>query len=507
MRYYQNPVKRGFSPDPSVIRVDDCYYMVNSSFQYFPAIPISKSYDLVHWQTVGHVITNPDYLDLSSIKDSRGIWAPDISYSNGKYYVFASMRYNYDNADEHPMRRQLVAVADNPEGPYSKPWYLEVDEIDPSHFVDDDGRHYMVTAPGATIVPISADCRSVLGEPVQIWAGTGERCAEGPHIFKHNGYYYIMLASGGTGYGHGINIARSKELYGPYEGCPHNPVMRQTDPNALIQRSGHGMPVVTQNGQWWCLYLCGRRNGGNYTTVGRETALDRIIWDNDGWFKVGSTVPSLEAEAPDLPEHIFSNKNEWDFKDGVLTDFEWVRNTGRYTLNSDGLTLYPAKAPLYEISTNNILLHREEELSYTAELEFCYSPEQLGQQAGLTCYYSTVSYVRFSRTVDGLELYINRNNSDEKEELIASVRAKLPEHMAFKVEVNGLTRSFYYMKEDKWELVGRLEKCIYLCDEGVPNDRKRHTGTMVGFYCNNGGISTVDTPLKIIRFSYKNNVI
>ena len=142
-RTYHNPVQRGFFPDPSVIRVGDDYYMVNSSFQYFPAIPISHSRDMVHWHIIGHAITNPEWLDISDIRDSHGIWAPDIEYVDGKYYIYVTLRLNADGKrDNNVMRRQLVMVSDKPEGPYSKPVCLEVDDIDPSLFVDDDGSRY-----------------------------------------------------------------------------------------------------------------------------------------------------------------------------------------------------------------------------------------------------------------------------------------------------------------------------------------------------------------------------
>ncbi|MDE6518373.1 MAG: family 43 glycosylhydrolase, partial [Acetatifactor sp.] len=169
-RIYHNPVQRGFFPDPSVIRVEDDYYMVNSSFQYFPAIPISHSRDMVHWHIIGHAISNPEWLDISDIRDSHGIWAPDISYVDGKYYVFATLRLNADGKrDNNVMRRQLVMVSDKPEGPYSKPVCLEVDNIDPSHFVDDDGSRYMIIAKAAQAVPLSGDSLQVAGEMKTAW--------------------------------------------------------------------------------------------------------------------------------------------------------------------------------------------------------------------------------------------------------------------------------------------------------------------------------------------------
>ncbi len=491
MNKYRNPVKRGFFPDPSVIRVDDDYYMVNSSFQYFPAIPISHSKDLVHWETIGHAITDSSFLDLSETLDSRGIWAPDISYYNGMFYIFATLRYNYSDSTEHPMRAQLMMKSKNPEGPYSKPVILPVDNIDPSHFIDDDGKHYMIIAPAITIVPLSDDCTQVTGEPVQAWSGTGERCSEGPHIFKRNGWYYAMVAEGGTGYGHGINTARSRNLYGPYEPCPYNPVLRQTDRNEPIQRSGHGMLVETQNGEWWCTYLCGRPNEHKYTTIGRETALDPVYWTEDEWFIINNGSPSNVQRMPNLPKKVYERNTFYDFDDEKLSlDWEWVRNpdNSMWNIKDSNLNIVTGDYTLDKIQSVNTLVRREEELCYTASTKMLFSPENYGQQAGLTCYYSTATYARFALTYkDGLrlELVINRNKG---EEIVSVVENIMPGCIYLKVAVEYLTRRFYYSYDNEnWILAGTLENCIYLCDEGVPDDPKRHTGTLVGVYADNGG--------------------
>ncbi|MBR1442528.1 MAG: family 43 glycosylhydrolase, partial [Firmicutes bacterium] len=362
-KFYNNPVQRGFFPDPSVIRYGSDYYMVNSSFQYFPAIPISHSKDLVHWELVGHAISDPSYLDLSEILDSRGIWAPDISYHNGKFYIFATLRHNSEDKTVSPMRSQLIMTADSPEGPYSKPVIIPLDDIDPSHFTDDDGRHYIVTAPGITITPLNDDCTQIAGETVQVWAGTGERCPEGPHILKKDGWYYAILAEGGTGYGHRINTARSRDLYGPYEPSPYNPVMKQNDPDEQIQRCGHGKIFQTQNGDWYCTYLCGRRNGGNYTTVGRETALDPVKWTKDGWFIINGGKPSKEQLFPDLEEKIYEKQYFDDFDSDKLSLFwEWVRNPDEknYSLTERKgyMRLYTSPYPMNDVHCKNILVRR-----------------------------------------------------------------------------------------------------------------------------------------------------
>lgn len=512
-RTYRNPVQRGFFPDPSVVRVGDDYYMVNSTFQYFPAIAISHSKDMVHWELIGHAITDPDELDLSDIRDSHGIWAPDISYSNGRFIIMATLRLNADGKrDNNVMRRQVVVSSDRPEGPYSKPLWMEVDSIDPSHFVDDDGKHYMVISPGINLVPISDDCTRVTGDLIPVWPGTGERCPEGPHILRHGDYYYAILAEGGTGYGHGINVGRSKNLFGPYEASPYNPLMRQLDPNAPIQRTGHGKLIEDANGDWWVYYLMGRPNRGievangkapkpgeirvpgAYTTVGRETGLDPVRWLDDGWFVINEGKgPSNEQTAPDLPEVVYPKWQRDDFDSDTL-DVHWqfVRRPapGNYSLTErpGHMRIWTLDGQLFEIRAKNTLLRREEELSYTAVTKLSFDPTRDGEQAGLTCYYSTATYARFSLCFEGgrkLQLVINRNHG---EELIAEVDQIKNGPIWLKVEVDRLTRRFLYSCDgEDWSEAGVLKDCIYLCDEGVPDDPKRHTGTLVGIYANNGG--------------------
>ncbi len=507
---YNNPVKRGFFPDPSVIRVGQDYYMVNSSFQYFPAIPISHSTDLVHWEVVGHAICENDWLDLSQTMDSRGIWAPDISYSNGKFYIFATLRFNNNDKEQGPLRCQLVMTADEPQGPYSKPILLPVDNIDPSHFVDDDGKHYMIIAPGITVVPLNDDCTKVIGEPVQVWQGTGERCPEGPHILKKDGWYYAILAEGGTGYGHGINVGRSKSLFGSYEPSPYNPVMRQLDPEAPIQRSGHGKLVQTQNGDWWITYLCGRRNCGNYTTIGRETALDPIQWTDDGWFTINNgNGPSIVQTCPSLPQTTYESFTFDNFDDNSLNvNWEFVRNPdySRFTLTErKGFArIYTSPGQLYQLSSKNTLVRREEELCYCAETALEFQPTAL-EQAGLTCYYSTATYIRFSLCIRNgcrtLELVINRNHGEETLTQIYNIPTG---KIYLRVEVDHLTRKFYYgADKDNMTLAYKVENCIFLCDEGVPDDPKRHTGTLVGIYANGGGTASC-IPADFDYFSYFN---
>ncbi len=490
---YENPVIRGFSPDPSVVRVGEDYYCANSTFQYFPAVTISHSRDLVHWRIIGHALTRDSQLDLRDLADSHGIWAPDFSYHDGTYYIFATLRLN--NPPEgvaSPLRVQLVVTADKPEGPYGKPLVLPVDTIDPSLFIDDDGKRYLVVSPGVRIARLSDDCTEVLEEPRTIWEGTGRRCPEGPRLFKKDGWYYALLAEGGTGHGHCVTVARSRSLNGPYLPCPFNPVLTQSEPDAPIQRCGHGQLVQTHTGEWWMLYLCGRDNDGRFTTLGRETALDPVSWTEDGWFTVnGDRGPSLRNTAPKLPASPAWNLSADEFDSpSLLPIWEFVRNPDpalwSLTARPGFLRLLTSDKGLNALLPGNVLLRREEALKYTADAVMEFAPEE-GDAAGLTCYYGVNNYLALVLTKEqGARKVVVVENRNGVETHLGELPAQSGK-LLLRMTVSGQTRSFYADDGDGngFRKVACAEDCTFLSDEGVTIG-KHHTGTMVGFFAHAG---------------------
>ncbi|NMA82976.1 MAG: family 43 glycosylhydrolase [Epulopiscium sp.] len=488
-KQYNNPVLPGFHPDPSVIRVGEDYYMVNSTFQYFPAITISHSKDLVNWEYIGHAITENEYLDLTGIYDSHGIWAPDISYYEGTYYIFVTLRLNGDDGE---IRQNLVMTSQRPEGPYSKPIILDRnDGMDPSHFIDDDGTHYMVVHPGVRIMKLNDECTEVVEGPITLWEGTGREAPEGPHLLKKGEYYYAILAEGGTGYGHCITVARSKNLLGPYEPCPFNPVHTQKDPEAKLQRAGHGKLVQTQNGEWWVTYLGGRTNEGRYTTLGRETFLDPVQWTEDGWFTVNEGKgPSEQQYRPNLPEVTYPDLYFDDFDEEKLgLQWEFVRNPDKeFSLTErPGYARIWTQAPdLNTIQARNTLVRREQHHHYEATVKMEFDPSHVGQQAGLTCYYDTRCFIKFYLTYDdGLKIKLMESRATNHKE-IAAVGGITQKSIYLKVRVEKQTRHFMYSYDNVvWYHVGTIEDCSFLSDEGT-GIRKAHTGTLVGLYANHG---------------------
>lgn len=295
---YRNPVCPSMHPDPSIVRVGSDYYMVNSSFVFFPGLPVSHSGDLVHWETIGYAFDNAVWARelLGPLEGGRGFWAPDISFVDGKFVIAATLRNN----DDMPYpQTQALMWADRPEGPYSKPVIFNQDGIDPSLFVDDDGKKYMLLNRGARLIPLSDDLKEMGDRPSMIAYGSRGAIPEGPHLFKKDGYYYLLLAEGGTGKGHMETVLRSGNLYGPYEKSPYNPLITQPDPAGVLQCCGHADIVETEDGRWFIVYLCTRFIDGKWGMLGRETCLDEVVWTPDGWprLKYGNG-PSVLAPLP-----------------------------------------------------------------------------------------------------------------------------------------------------------------------------------------------------------------
>ncbi len=499
---YHNPIRTGMFPDPSIVRVGEDYYMVNSSFVFFPCIPISHSRDLIHWEIIGHAITNPEWAALEELEGGRGFWAPDISYDNGKFYIAATYRLN-DTGTIY--RKQFIMSSDKPEGPYSKPAIIDEDGIHPAIF-HGDGRHYMLLNRGARIVELNEECTAKIGEASLLYYGDMKRAPEGPHLLKKDGYYYLFLAEGGTGPGHRITVARSKTLMGNYEPCPYNPIMRQMDEKAAIQRAGHGKPVCTQNGEWYMVYLCGRMIGDGYSMLGRETALDPITWTADGWPLVNmGNGPSALQIKPDLPKWS-TTKDE---------RFKWVtprapEQDGVCFLEK-GYRVKGSRFPLSSVEARNILLQRQTGFCFTAKAVMKVPQLAIGQEAGVTCYYDENTWVNFYLGRNEAGLYVQvKEHIGTKDivhqaesllmlQLMAYGRQKKDVFITFYVDTEYLNRKFSYEIGTERVQLANLDNVYYLCDEGIRMG-KRFTGAMIGMYAYAG-----ETPLEVefAEFTYE----
>lgn len=495
-KMYHNPIRTGMYPDPSIVRVGEDYYMVNSSFIYYPCIPVSTSKDLIHWKIIGYAITNPEWAGLQHLEGGRGYWAPDISYYKGRFYITATYRLNDDGT---VYRKQIVVSSDRPEGPYSKPAVIDEDGIDPSIFNDDDGRRYMLLNRGARIFELNEDATAQISKATLLYYGDQKRAPEGPHLLKKDGYYYLFEAEGGTGPGHRITVSRSRELMGRYEPCPYNPIMRQTDEKAIIQRCGHGKPVQTQNGEWYMVYLCGRKIGDGYSILGRETALDKITWTADGWPVVNNLDgPSAMQIKPDLPETVWESSYFDDF-DGEYLSTDWmfprVPEPDGVLLQDSHVKIKGSCADLDSMGARNILLRRQQHFKFTAVCKMKMPQLYPGQDAGMTCYYDENTYVKFGvfATQESQPRLIVKAVEVIGEQVKESGSIELDfrrQDVYLKIETNDLKRTCYMSYDGKEYIkVAVLENVYYLCDEGLKKG-KRFTGAMIGMYAYAGNFGS-----------------
>ena len=316
MSVIQNPILPGFYPDPSLCRVGDDFYLVTSSFSFFPGLPVFHSRDLVHWHQLGHVISRPTQLHLNGRRLSGGLWAPTIRFHDGRYYVICT---HSDGGGD------FVCTAENPAGPWSYPRFIEcAPGIDPSLFWDDDGSCWMTGNDWSKGYCYLWACRfdpeacRLLGEPKELWRGAlkDAHAPEAPHLYRKDGYYYLLIAEGGTEFFHAVTVARAEHVLGPYVGYPGNPILthRAMGRQAAITCTGHADLVELRDGSWYMACLACRPVEGYHLILGRETFLAPVTWE-EGWPVVHSGVGrlTLEVPAPALPSCSFPpvNDNDW----------------------------------------------------------------------------------------------------------------------------------------------------------------------------------------------------
>lgn len=316
-----NPILPGFYPDPSICRVGDDFYMVTSSFSYFPGVPVFHSRDLRHWEQIGHVLDRPEQLPLDWQYISGGIYAPTIRYHDGLFYmVTTNVSFGGD----------FFCTAKDPAGPWSEPHYVKgAPGIDPTLFWDDDGICYMMgttdwqdETPGVWIGRVDLENSCIVGERKRVWSGAlvNAWAPEAPHVYKKDGWYYLLIAEGGTEHYHAVTIARSREIMGEYEGYRGNPILthRHLGDDHPICNVGHGDLVQLKDGSWYMVMLASRIYGGYHKNLGRETFIAPVDWSGE-WPVVSPGTGRVEwtYPAPDLPDAPVSAANEDDFSSMV----------------------------------------------------------------------------------------------------------------------------------------------------------------------------------------------
>lgn len=400
--YITNPIIPGFYSDPSVCRDGDDYYLITSSFEFYPGVPVFHSRDLVNWTQISHCLNRPEQLPLENAGTSDGIYAPTIRKYQDTYYMITSNRCN-------PSGNHFIVTAKNPAGPWSTPiWIKDIDGnipggVDPSLFFDEDGTCYFSCVAwdelgqgiGQAVIDVET---GRLLTPLQIvWHGTGGTFPEGPHTYKIHGYYFLMIAEGGTEFGHKVTIARAENISGPYISCPHNPVLTQIYQKAqscAVQGIGHGDLFEAHDGTWWMIVHGFRPSIGKLHHLGRETMLVPVTWDKEGWpvanekgyldetISLSGTFSDIVQKNEYHTTDTFSNAElplYWNYlRNAVPTNYQTAEGMS-------GLTLYGSSVTLDDIGSPTWIGRRQQHFNckVTADLEF--SPET-GDEAGITVY-------------------------------------------------------------------------------------------------------------------------
>ncbi len=400
---FTNPILPGFYPDPSICRAGDDYFLVNSSFEYFPGVPVFHSRDLWHWRQVGHCLTRPSQLPLKGVRASGGIFAPTIRHHDGTFYMITTNVSAGGN---------FIVSTRDPFGEWSEPIWVTQGGIDPS-LCFDDGRVYLTsTGQGpdpdnparlvAGIVQSEIDPATgkLLTEPRLIWTGTGGSYPEGPHLYHIGDLYYLMIAEGGTEFGHTETLARSRSPWGPWEPWPHNPILTHRSTNEPIQGTGHADLVEAADGSWWLVCLGFRPVGVTRTHhLGRETFLAPVVWDSDGWPRVGDGGRvKLEMEAPRLTPVEWEAAPERDDFDRPALGLAW-NFMGNPSASDWSLTERPGWLSLHGNARSlddgagvAFIGRRQQHFNGEVKALLDFMPDSAGQEAGLTVWMSPRHY-------------------------------------------------------------------------------------------------------------------
>jgi xylan 1,4-beta-xylosidase len=484
MKTFQNPILPGCYPDPSICRAGEDYYLVTSTFLYFPGLPVFHSRDLVHWRQIGHVLDRPSQLNLDGISSQQepdgvratgGLYAPTIRCHNGTFYVINTLVQRSNHS------RNFIVKAEDPAGPWSEPvWLEDAPGIDPSLFVDDDGRVWYT----GNRVPPSGEqynghreiwlqefdpaAMQLTGPKFSLWDGAlkGAIHAEAPHLYKIGGMYYLMIAEGGTHEGHAVTIARSRNVTGPYMGNPHNPILthRHLGLDSPIIATGHADLVETQNGEWWMVMLAIRPYGGHFFNLGRETFLAPVRWE-EGWPIVSPGRGRVEFEypVPNLPGQPWPARPARDHFKAAKLDGCWnfIRTPREdfYSLaeRQSHLRLRLRPQTLSEETNPSFVGRRQQHINFSASAAMDFSPQGADECAGIVLLQNSKYHFRFViAQAEGKGPVVRLVKRENGVESILAEKPVKPQVFTFKVEAVGQNYSFYLgAGSGKWRAVAK----------------------------------------------------
>lgn len=492
----KNPILPGFNPDPSIVRVGEDYYIATSTFQWFPGVQIHHSRDLANWELITRPLDRASQLNMIGNPDSGGIWAPCLSHCDGVFYLIYTDVKEWNSSRNKVSHNYLVTATDI-RGPWSEPVHIDSSGFDASLFHDSDGRKWYLSMiwdhrngnnqfSGTLLQEFDPVTNSLVGPQKNIFTGTDIKLTEGPHLYKKDGYYYLLTAEGGTSYEHAATMARSKDIFGPYEVDPNNPFLTaRYAPEAPLQKTGHASLVETPEGDWFVVHLCGRpidvdeesgplnTDSGDSTLpnqsrrciLGRETAIQAVTWPEAGWPKLahGSCVAALEVEhSADSKNQDNSMRDDFDGEE-ISIHFQSLRRPIEKSWSD--LAARPGWLRLYgeETTTSNfrqsLIARRIQSFNTQTTTVVEFDPQQFKHMAGLIAYYDNAThyYLRVSRDEKlGRHVGIFSYDAGEQKEFAESETA-LPDSgpVYLRATVKSAVLQFSYsLDNEDWKLVG-----------------------------------------------------
>ncbi|MHC5373268.1 glycoside hydrolase family 43 protein [Enterococcus sp. LJL120] len=511
-----NPILTGFKPDPSICRVGEDYYIATSTFEWFPGVMIYHSKDLKNWRLISNPVNRRSQLDMLGNPDSGGVWAPCLSYADGKFWLIYSDVKEVQGNNWKDAYNYLI-TCDTIDGDWSEPIYMNSSGFDPSLFHDDDGRKYFVNMVwdyrvshhsfyGIVLQEYSHEEQRLIGEAKIIFKGTDLRLTEAPHLYKINGYYYLLTAEGGTKYEHASTIARSRSIDGPYEIHPQNPLISSwSHPRIKLQKAGHGSIVHTHTNEWYFVHLMGRplRHPGTpllenrgYCPLGRETSIQKMYWENDWPYIVGGNFPQDEVEEPNIPEHVWEEvptRIEFE-KEKLPLDFQTLRIPFDEELGS--LVERPGFLRLFGRESFNSLFHKSlvarrwQDFKFEAETKIDFTPVNFMQLAGMTNYYNTKNWSSIHITHNEEKGRIIDLLDSDNGKLTMPLYGKeilIPDGVQsvyFKTIVDHISYQYAYSFDGSdWKVIDYKLDSIHLSDDYVVETQEGFfTGAFVGMF-------------------------
>ena len=508
-KYIENPILKGSNPDPSICRVGNDYYIATSTFEWFPGVRIHHSKDLKNWKTIAYPLRKKSQLDLKGVPDSCGVWAPCLSYYSGVFYLVFSNVKSFDGIwKDSP---NYVVTSKNISGEWSDPIYLNSSGFDGSFFHEKGNIWYLNMLVdhrngkffgGIQLQQFNIKSKALDGPIHYLTQGTKMGVSEGPHLYKHNKYYYLLLAEGGTEYEHATTVLRSKSITGPYEEHPKNPILTSKHNHKHpLQKTGHASIVHTPNNTWYIVFLTARplTTRGN-CILGRETAIEELSW-KDGWPYLKSTLARVKIPAPNfdrtaLYTDTYKNHSVWEnFDENALSkEFQSLRipvNKNWCSLKErPGFLRLYGKESLSSTHTQALIARRLEHFDVAVSTCIEFEPKTFQQLAGLVLYYNTGHYHY---------LYISTNGQDKELAIISSDNFKIVEQeekqllkkgesILLKATVSKSKLQFGFSTDQiSFKNIGKTLDMNILSDDHVREGSERYrpafTGCFVGICC------------------------